>query len=148
MRSEVFSDSASLFNLCAQREKEKISDDELRPFLSERYAEAILSRRPEALIQLKRYGQGLWDYYGKVFRKKSIIPKIIIGTIHSVKGGECEVVHVFPDLSKAGYDELFTDPDKLHRLFYTAVTRARDAIVMHLPGDSGYEYIIERGKYV
>lgn len=148
MKSEVFTNSASLFTMCAQREKEEISYDELRPFLAERYAEALLSRKPEALIKLKRNVQGSWEYYEKVFKGHLVIPKITIGTIHSVKGGECEVVHVFPDLSRSGYEELHNDPDKLHRLFYTAVTRAKDSIVIHKPGNSGYKYIIERGKYV
>ena len=32
-------------------------------------------------------------------------PKVIVGTIHSVKGGEADTVIVFPDLSLAGYKE-------------------------------------------
>jgi hypothetical protein len=32
-------------------------------------------------------------------------PKVVIGTIHSVKGGEADVVYLFPDLSRAGADQ-------------------------------------------
>src|SRR5436190_16130796 len=31
-------------------------------------------------------------------------PGVIVGTIHSVKGGQADVVYLFPDLSKAGDD--------------------------------------------
>lgn len=29
-------------------------------------------------------------------------PKVVVGTIHSVKGGQADVVYLFPDISQAG----------------------------------------------
>jgi DNA helicase-2/ATP-dependent DNA helicase PcrA len=63
-------------------------------------------------------------------------PKICIGTIHSVKGGEADVVYVFPDLSIAGMQEWCGDDtgkDAIVRLFYVAMTRAREELVFCNP---------------
>lgn len=56
-------------------------------------------------------------------------PRLILGTIHSVKGGEADSVYVFPDLSRAahlapGHHPHRPDP-AIVRLFYVAFTRAR-----------------------
>lgn len=57
-------------------------------------------------------------------------PKIILGTIHSVKGGEAEVVMVFPDLSPQGAETFGGDPDAIWRLFYVAATRAKEELIL------------------
>ena len=52
-------------------------------------------------------------------------PPVTLGTIHSVKGGEADVVYVFPDLSQAGYQEWCLHGegrDSVFRLFYVAMT--------------------------
>jgi DNA helicase-2/ATP-dependent DNA helicase PcrA len=59
------------------------------------------------------------------------LPRVIIGTIHSVKGGEADVVYVSPDLSRSAYDE-YRSPrtrDRTRRVFYVAVTRARETLI-------------------
>jgi superfamily I DNA/RNA helicase len=66
----------------------------------------------------------------KALREK---PKVIVGTIHSVKGGEADVVYVFPDISRAGMQEWTSSGsghDALVRLYYVAMTRARDTLVV------------------
>jgi DNA helicase II / ATP-dependent DNA helicase PcrA len=58
-------------------------------------------------------------------------PKVIVGTIHSVKGGEADVVYLFPDLSQAGdahYQRFGPPRDSLIRLFYVGATRARETL--------------------
>lgn len=58
-------------------------------------------------------------------------PKVIVGTIHSVKGGEADVVFLFPDLSNAGgaaYQRHGPQRDAVLRLFYVGVTRARETL--------------------
>jgi hypothetical protein len=58
-------------------------------------------------------------------------PKVIVGTIHSVKGGEADVVFLFPDLSQAGdaaYQRYGAPRDSVIRLFYVGMTRAREAL--------------------
>jgi superfamily I DNA/RNA helicase len=58
-------------------------------------------------------------------------PQVIVGTIHSVKGGEADVVVLFPDLSQAGdasYQRYGPPRDGVIRQFYVGMTRARDAL--------------------
>lgn len=55
-------------------------------------------------------------------------PQIIIGTIHSVKGGEADHVLVFPDVSPQGADQLKRNPSTVIRQFYVGMTRARRSL--------------------
>lgn len=57
-------------------------------------------------------------------------PNIIVGTIHSIKGGQCDTAILFPDLSGVGYNQLAHDPDSVLRLFYVGLTRARKRVVL------------------
>jgi hypothetical protein len=60
-------------------------------------------------------------------------PRLTVGTIHSVKGGEADIVYVFPDLSRQGYVESWAQQDtraQTIRLFYVAFTRARERLVI------------------
>lgn len=61
-------------------------------------------------------------------------PRITIGTIHSVKGGQADVVYLFPDLSRRGYDGWRwsggESRDAVVRLFYVGMTRAREELVL------------------
>lgn len=60
-------------------------------------------------------------------------PQVIVGTIHSVKGGESDVCIVFPDLSRAGMEEWSSGGegrDSIVRLFYVAMTRARETLIL------------------
>ncbi len=66
-------------------------------------------------------------------------PKVIVGTIHSVKGGEADVVFLFPDLSQAGdaaYQRFGPTRDSVIRLFYVGMTRAREALYVCPPESS------------
>ena len=58
-------------------------------------------------------------------------PRVIVGTIHSVKGGEADVVFLFPDLSPAGdaaYQKHGPQRDSVIRLLYVGMTRARHTL--------------------
>lgn len=58
-------------------------------------------------------------------------PQVIVGTIHSVKGGQADVVYLFPDLSQAGNAQYRRDGpprDSVIRQFYVGVTRAREKL--------------------
>ena len=58
-------------------------------------------------------------------------PKVIVGTVHSVKGGEADVVYLAPDVSPAGFDMLDSRyPDPVYRLFYVGITRAKETLVL------------------
>jgi len=60
-------------------------------------------------------------------------PRICVGTVHSVKGGQADVVYLLPDLSPSGMRE-WTRPgdgrDGIIRTFYVGMTRARERLIM------------------
>jgi DNA helicase-2/ATP-dependent DNA helicase PcrA len=62
---------------------------------------------------------------------------LIVGTIHSVKGGQADKVYLFPDLSSAGYWQGWQKPgaakDAVVRQFYVGMTRARTELVLCAP---------------
>jgi len=65
-------------------------------------------------------------------------PQIMIGTIHSVKGGEADVVFLFPDLSASGHAQLTNKvspelKDSIFRQFYVGATRARETLLLGKP---------------
>jgi ATP-dependent DNA helicase UvrD/PcrA len=60
-------------------------------------------------------------------------PRIVLGTIHSVKGGQADSVYVFPDLSHRGWASGWERPASrapTYRLFYVAFTRAREKLTI------------------
>ena len=65
-------------------------------------------------------------------------PQVSIGTVHSVKGAEADVVYIFPDLSRAGMAEWngnLAQKAGVYRLFYVAMTRAKESLVICAPGE-------------
>lgn len=82
------------------------------------------------------------DYYQTVLRagrKISHEPKIVVNTIHGVKGGEADHVIVVSDMAKKTYDEFQKDYDSEHRVAFVAVTRAKERLTIVLPR-SRYAY--------
>lgn len=70
----------------------------------------------------------------KIFDK----PQVIIGTIHSVKGGEADSVILFPDLSREGYQEWCAKAhrDSVRRLMYVGMTRCMHDLVICRPSSA------------
>jgi DNA helicase-2/ATP-dependent DNA helicase PcrA len=63
-------------------------------------------------------------------------PQVVVGTIHSVKGGQADVVYLFPDLSRAGdalYQHHGPRRDSVIRTFYVGATRARETLYICSP---------------
>lgn len=86
------------------------------------------------------------SYVSRVAEKRGIEalkhePRCYVGTIHSMKGAEAETVVVFPDLSFAGWKEWCSSAgrDSVVRLFYVALTRARQKLVLCAP--AGNEHV-------
>ena len=52
-------------------------------------------------------------------------PDINLSTIHMSKGGECDNVMLFTDLSRANRQEMEINPDDTYRVFYVGVTRTK-----------------------
>ena len=69
-------------------------------------------------------------------------PRILMSTIHGAKGGEREKVLVLLDLTTAAIKQGDEDPDDLHRLFYTAFTRAKQELHIVDPRDFNKAYTI------
>ena len=69
-------------------------------------------------------------------------PRIIMSTIHGAKGGESENVLLLQDLTGAAMETMSNDPDELHRLFYTGVTRAKTALHIVDPKKFDRAYIL------
>ena len=61
-------------------------------------------------------------------------PKVCMGTIHSVKGGQADVVYVFPDLSLNGHKEYNGGEwEPVIRQFYVGVTRCKESLIICRP---------------
>lgn len=94
--------------------------------------------------------QGSYTYPMTVMRKRGLsaltdTPSIILGTIHSVKGGEAGAVYLFPDLSRLGYQE-YDGPkrDNVIRQMYVGMTRCSEALC--LTGRTSPYAVRELGK--
>jgi DNA helicase-2/ATP-dependent DNA helicase PcrA len=60
-------------------------------------------------------------------------PRIRINTIHGVKGGEADNVVVQTDMADRTFNEFQNLPDDEHRVWYVAVTRARENLFILSP---------------
>lgn len=57
-------------------------------------------------------------------------PRVRLSTIHSAKGGEADHVVLMKEMAKRTYDEMHKMPDDERRVFYVAVTRARERLTI------------------
>jgi DNA helicase II / ATP-dependent DNA helicase PcrA len=103
----------------------------------ERAAEADIEWFAECVLSSKELATA---YPLQVARKRGPIaladqPGVIIGTIHSVKGGASDVVYVSPDISAAGAAQLQTvnGRDQTIRQFYVAMTRSYEELRVLAP---------------
>jgi superfamily I DNA/RNA helicase len=85
-------------------------------------------------------GKKRCEYSFEIIKNKGIDyyvskPQIIIGTIHSVKGGEADRVYLFPDLSSAAQKQWFSDAGRsaVIRTFYVGMTRTKDELILCQP---------------
>lgn len=60
-------------------------------------------------------------------------PRIKISTIHGVKGGEAENVVICTDMAIRTFNEYQGNPDDEHRVWYVAVTRAKQRLYIMQP---------------
>jgi DNA helicase-2/ATP-dependent DNA helicase PcrA len=60
-------------------------------------------------------------------------PTLIVGTIHSVKGGQADNVILMPDLSLAGKEAFLGNPDPVIRQMYVGMTRAKERLILVRP---------------
>jgi len=74
--------------------------------------------------------------------KISQTPRITMSTIHGAKGGEADNVLLLPDITKSAVDHNDVNPDELHRLFYVAVTRAKENLHILEPRNYERAYVL------
>lgn len=108
--------------------------------LAECGIEWYVGKTAAAKSQLARYCYAIYKRYGAAGVMDD--PKVILGTIHSVKGGEADVVFLSPDLSMAGLESMELNPDSIYRLMYVGMTRARESLYLMQPsrGDMAIEW--------
>jgi superfamily I DNA/RNA helicase len=74
-------------------------------------------------------------------------PQVVIGTMHSTKGGECDKVYIFPDLSMSAMEEwqgMGEARESIIRLFYVGMTRAKEGLIFCDPSTGLYPTELER----
>jgi len=106
---------------------------DLERLLAPEAADAL--RGAEGLLSV--FGLEPWQarYYLDVLRREGkdgllCPPRVEVGTIHSVKGAQADHVAVLPNMTRRtahGYDE---DPEPERRVWYVAVTRAREHLIL------------------
>lgn len=68
-------------------------------------------------------------------------PQIVVGTIHSVKGGQADVTYLCPDISAEAYKAVgralasgdTSSRDEIIRQFYVGMTRCRETLILARP---------------
>jgi len=94
--------------------------------------------------RLSAKGRSMLTYAMTVLKRRGLdalkdTPKVIVGTIHSVKGGQADHVWLIPDLSRSGYAEWNGTPgerDGIRRMFYVGMTRARKRLTLLSPASA------------
>jgi DNA helicase-2/ATP-dependent DNA helicase PcrA len=59
-------------------------------------------------------------------------PRLVVGTIHSVKGGEADTVYLLPQISPQAHVNMRNQAgkDSINRVFYVGASRARHKLIM------------------
>lgn len=110
-------------------------------FINESDVERVISNDIAWLREkVKSDKERLLDFPLTIVEKRGGItlrepPLVKVGTIHSVKGDEADVVILFPDVSLEGYKEWRSSHtrDNVIRQFYVGMTRARETLVLCKP---------------
>lgn len=86
------------------------------------------------------YPTKIVDRYGLDALDPKNEPQALLGTIHSVKGGQADAVYLFPDLAGAGHRQWQAHQSDAHdaliRTFYVGFTRAREKLVLCGPSSN------------
>lgn len=72
-------------------------------------------------------------YKAKGYAGLTTVPQATVATIHAAKGGEADIVYLFPDLSPQAHSAWMGRGDGkegVRRAFYVALTRAREELVL------------------
>jgi len=87
------------------------------------------------------------EYAVRILQRRGVTdlatpPRIVVGTIHSVKGGEADAVYLLPELSRASVRDVQDNgqeaEDAVVRMAYVGMTRARRKLVLCEPSTKLY----------
>ncbi len=81
------------------------------------------------------------EYYRRILRRGEDLegaPRVNISTIHTVKGGEAQNVLILPDMAWRTKKEYDSNADDEHRVWYVAVTRARENLYITDPEEKNF----------
>ena len=104
-----------------------IKDFNLKPGIWHERLNKIDTKRREYYIMLLKRGEDL-----------NKDPRIKISTIHGVKGGEADHVLLMTDIAPRTYREMHSLPDDEIRVFYVAITRAKNSLHIVQPNTNMY----------
>ena len=91
----------------------------------------ILKGEPDEITYLER----LYQHHGiKVFQST---PRLKVGTYHSVKGMEADIVVLNPEFTTMVKRAYALNPEPEHRLMYVGVTRAKEKVIRLMPNNGG-----------
>lgn len=68
--------------------------------------------------------------------KLNVKPNIRLSTIHGAKGGEADHVLLVTDMASMVYESLYSSSDDEHRVWYVAITRAKQSLGLLKPKTS------------
>jgi superfamily I DNA/RNA helicase len=119
---------------------------------AEKRTETPQVRTADLVIFEEAKGKDLWDvlvrlpnvdyvdrcYRGNHSLQELLEPKVRLQSIHSAKGREADTVLVDPCLARRTWEESLRDPDPEHRVWYVAVTRARENLLLLVPQETRY----------
>ena len=85
------------------------------------------------------------NYLSKTLRgagvEQMLNPSVQLMSIHQSKGREANTVILDTEMSRRTYEGFLQNPDDEHRVFYVAVTRARERLFILMPSDSTFYQI-------
>ncbi len=91
-------------------------------------------------LKTAAYPLAVWRAHGGLALLDT--PRLTVGTVHSVKGGEAAHVVLAPELSKDAYYQAWLAGGRGHdaiiRMMYVALTRARETVTILEPGCPEY----------
>jgi len=113
----------------------KVEADTLLTLTDLRASHGCLTDAPwfDALTKIPQRDR---TYYQAIKRRGESLarpPRVYLGTIHSVKGGEADNVLLLPDMTQRTWEGYERDRDAEHRTFYVGATRARKALWLAEP---------------
>jgi|TARA_R100000149_G_scaffold65427_1_gene39873 superfamily I DNA/RNA helicase len=90
----------------------------------------LLADRASPVISVVKLSEEEQRYLNAIQRRGGIEtdPRIKLSTIHRMKGGEDENVVLLSDMGYLPHQTLQINPDDEHRVFYTAITRAKERL--------------------